>query len=90
MAVTVKEICDNVTLGREMSMLGNYESAEVYYEGTIQMLNRFIITISEPTRKDKWQQVSTSIYAIYSIINKVKVALYLSRYKGKLLTSMNN
>lgn len=57
MALTPKEICDNVTLAREMSMLGNYESAEIYYEGTIQMLNRFIITISEPLRKNKWQEV---------------------------------
>lgn len=57
MAVSVREICDNVTLAREMSMLGNYESAEVYYEGSLQMINRLIIIIPEPNRKNKWQQV---------------------------------
>lgn len=58
MAVTIKEICDNVRLAREMSMLGNYESAEVYYEGCLQMITRLIMQISEPLRKNKWQQVS--------------------------------
>lgn len=57
MAVTVKEICDNVTLAREMAMLGNYESAEVYYEGSIQMISRLILMIPEQLRKNKWQQV---------------------------------
>jgi katanin p60 ATPase-containing subunit A1 len=57
MAVTVREICDNVTLAREMTMLGNYESAEVYYEGCIQMINKLLLMIPEPLRKNKWQQV---------------------------------
>lgn len=58
MDISLKEICDNVTLAREMAMLGNYESAEVYYEGSIQMIHRFIIGINESFRKAKWQDVS--------------------------------
>ncbi|XP_018334050.1 katanin p60 ATPase-containing subunit A-like 1 isoform X2 [Agrilus planipennis] len=57
MAASIKEICDNVTLAREMSMLGNYESAEIYYEGSLQMISRLIFIISDPNRKNKWQQV---------------------------------
>lgn len=57
MAVSVREICDNVSLARETSMLGNYESAEVYYEGSLQMISRLIIMIPEPNRKSKWEQV---------------------------------
>lgn len=57
MAVSVRDICDNVRLARETSMLGNYESAEVYYEGSLQMINRLIIIIPETNRKNKWQQV---------------------------------
>lgn len=58
MAVTIKEICDNVTLAREMSMLGNYENAEVFYEGSIQMIHRLISTIPDINRKSKWQNVN--------------------------------
>lgn len=54
---TVKKISDNVTLAREMSMLGNYESAEVYFEGSIQLIMKLVTQISEPLRKSKWQDV---------------------------------
>lgn len=57
MAVSLKEIFDNVTLAREMSMLGNYENAEVYYEGSIQMIHKLALEIRDANRKMKWQQV---------------------------------
>ena len=59
MAVSVGEICENTKLAREMALMGNYESALVYYEGTVQMIHRLLITIADPTRKSKWQLVST-------------------------------
>lgn len=58
MNATVKEICDNVTLAREMAMLSNYENAEVYYEGSLQMIHQLVMMIPEPLRKSKWQDVS--------------------------------
>lgn len=54
----MKKVCDNVTLAREMSMLGNYESAEVYYEGSIQLIMKLVSLIAEPLRKGKWHDVS--------------------------------
>lgn len=54
---SVKEICDNVALAREMSVLSNYENAVIYYEGSLQLISKFISQISDPIRKDKWQQV---------------------------------
>lgn len=58
MAVSVGEICENTKLAREMALMGNYESALVYYEGTVQMIHRLLTTIADPTRKSKWQLVS--------------------------------
>lgn len=58
MAVSVGEICENTKLAREMALMGNYESALVYYEGTVQMIHRLLITIADPTRRSKWQLVS--------------------------------
>ncbi|KPI94271.1 Katanin p60 ATPase-containing subunit [Papilio xuthus] len=55
MAVSVGEICENTKLAREMALMGNYESALVYYEGTVQMIHRLLITIADTTRKSKWQ-----------------------------------
>lgn len=58
MAVNLKEICENITLARQMALFGNYDSAEVYYEGSKQMIARLLVSITEPTRKNKWQQVN--------------------------------
>lgn len=58
MAVSVMEICENTKLAREMALTGNYESAGVYYQGVVQMIHRLLITISDKTRKSKWQLVS--------------------------------
>lgn len=79
MVDNIKEICDNVTLAREMSMLGNYESAEVYFEGSIQMINRLIITISEPIRKNKWQQVQKTVAIEYDQVKQLKNMLHQLR-----------
>ncbi|EFA11410.2 katanin p60 ATPase-containing subunit A-like 1 [Tribolium castaneum] len=79
MVVTVKEICDNVTLAREMAMLGNYESAEVYYEGSIQMISRLILMIPEPLRKNKWQQVQKKVASEYNEIKVLKSMLQTLR-----------
>lgn len=72
MAVTGNEICDNITLAREMSMLGNYESAEVYYEGSLQMISQLILMIQEPTRKNKWQQVQKKVALEYDNLKSLK------------------
>ena len=32
MAISVSDICENTKLAREMSLLGNYETASVYYQ----------------------------------------------------------
>lgn len=61
MDVTIKDIYDNVRLAREKAMLGSYESAEVYYEGSLQMIRRLLVMVQEPLRKGKWQDVSHSL-----------------------------
>ena len=40
-----------------MSLLGNYETASVYYQGVIQQIHRLLSTIDDPGRKQKWQQI---------------------------------
>ncbi|XP_072402742.1 katanin p60 ATPase-containing subunit A-like 1 [Diabrotica undecimpunctata] len=75
MAVTIKEICDNIRLAREMSMLGNYENAEVYFEGCLQMISKLILMISEPLRKNKWQQVQKKVSTEYEEVKIIKSML---------------
>ncbi len=55
--ISVSEICENTKMGREYALLGNYETALVYYQGVLQQIQKLLITISDPSRKTKWNQV---------------------------------
>jgi katanin p60 ATPase-containing subunit A1 len=57
MAVSISEICENTKLAREMALTGNYETAGVYYQGVVQQIHRLLSTITDTTRRAKWQQV---------------------------------
>lgn len=84
MAVTIKEICDNVRLAREMSMLGNYESAEVYYEGCLQMISNLILIITDSLRKTKWQQVQKKVSNEYENVKILKTMLQTLRLEASV------
>lgn len=57
MAVSVFEMYENAKLAREMAVMGNYESSGVYYEGTLQQINRLVMA-ADQSNKQKWLSVS--------------------------------
>lgn len=42
-----------------MAVMGNYDSAGIYYEGVLQMLRKLLVGLSEPLQKGKWLMVSS-------------------------------
>ncbi|CAB4055773.1 KATNA1 [Lepeophtheirus salmonis] len=77
MAVTVSDICENTKLAREMSLMGNYETASVYYQGCIQQIHRLLATIEDPLRKRKWQTIQGQIAQEYDVIKNITQTLAL-------------
>lgn len=73
---SVHDIGYNLTIAREMTMMGNYESAEVYYLGSIQMISKLIKTINEPLRKSKWEEVQKKVSNEYRELKVLKNMLY--------------
>lgn len=57
MSFSVREICEDTKMAREYALLGNYETALVYYQGAVQMIHRLLATITDSIRKERWQQV---------------------------------
>jgi len=76
----VTDICDNTKLAREMSLLGNYETASVYYQGVVQQIHRLLGSIDDPVRKMKWQQIQGEIAQEYDVIKNIMQTLNL--FKG--------
>jgi katanin p60 ATPase-containing subunit A1 len=66
MSSTLGDICENVKSARENALLGNYETSQVYYQGALQQIQKLLITITDPVRKQKWQQVLDSVF-IYDV-----------------------
>jgi katanin p60 ATPase-containing subunit A1 len=50
------EIVDNVKMAREYALLGNYDTALVYFQGVLQQIQKHIVGIVDPVRKQKWHQ----------------------------------
>nr|CAD7393793.1 unnamed protein product [Timema cristinae] len=77
MAVSINEICENTKLAREMALMGNYETAGVYYQGVVQQIHRLLISIVDPTRKGKWQLVQQQIAQEYEQVKATTNTLQL-------------
>lgn len=73
--VSTSEICENAKLAREMVFMGNYDSAGIYYESVLQMLQKLIIGISEPQRKGKWTLIQTQISKEYTELKSIQKTL---------------
>lgn len=59
------EIGENTKMAREMTLLGNYESAEIYYQAVMQMIQRQVHLVDDTSRKAKWNVVSNTFIFFY-------------------------
>ena len=77
----ISEICENTKLGREYALLGNYETSLVYYQCVSQQIQRLLTSITDSTRKHKWQQVNNTAAIHQSIPN---IYYFYSNYFAKM------
>ncbi|KAG8176554.1 hypothetical protein JTE90_010766 [Oedothorax gibbosus] len=61
MSFSVRDICEDTKMAREYALLGNYETALVYYQGAVQQIHRLLATITDSIRKERWQQIQQKI-----------------------------
>lgn len=57
--VTTAEICENAKLARDSALIGDYDSASIYYEGLQSMLGKAMIETMDSQMKGKWKMVSS-------------------------------
>lgn len=73
--MSVAEICENTKMGREYALLGNYDTALVYYQGVVQQIQKLMSQIKDPVRKQKWQQVRQEISQEYEHVKDISQTL---------------
>lgn len=59
--VTTAEICENAKLARDSALIGDYDSASIYYEGLQSMLGKAMLETMDSQMKGKWKLVSCSL-----------------------------
>uniref|UniRef100_A0A182N4D6 Katanin p60 ATPase-containing subunit A1 n=1 Tax=Anopheles dirus TaxID=7168 RepID=A0A182N4D6_9DIPT len=73
--LSTSEICENTKLAREMAVMGNYDSAGIYYEGVLQMLRKLLMGLSEPLQKGKWLMIQQEISKEYNQMKLIQKTL---------------
>lgn len=68
---TLGEILENAQMGRENALLGNYDTAVVYYQGVLQQIQKQMIQIPDPYMKQKWQVVWCRFVLFFTFIAQV-------------------
>lgn len=75
MSFGVRDICENTKMAREYALLGNYETALVYYQGAVQQIHRLLTTITDSIRKERWQQIQQKIAQEYESVKEIQTVL---------------
>ncbi|KFB52068.1 AGAP001783-PA-like protein [Anopheles sinensis] len=73
--LSTTEICENTKLAREMAVMGNYDSAGIYYEGVLQMLRKLLVGMNEPLQKGKWLMAQQEINKEYNQMKLIQKTL---------------
>lgn len=57
-----QELNDNIRMGRECSLLGQYDTALVYYDSCLQLTSRVLMTGNrDMSKQQRWITVSKKI-----------------------------
>ncbi|XP_023213591.1 katanin p60 ATPase-containing subunit A-like 1 [Centruroides sculpturatus] len=75
MSINITDICENTKMGREYALLGNYETALVYYQGVVQQIHRLLQTINDSIRKERWQQIQQQVAQEYELVKDIPTVL---------------
>lgn len=62
--MSLHEISENMKLAREYALLGNYNSANVFYRGVLEQIKKFAYTVSDSGVQQRWQQVSVTRFVV--------------------------
>ena len=92
MSLAFEDVRRNVKLARSLTMQGNYEMAQLFYQNSVQQIQSFLSTIDSQMRRKRWQSVSRDQFFVcfnldrfliifYSHFNKQVQQLILSEIK---------
>ncbi|XP_072106872.1 katanin p60 ATPase-containing subunit A1-like [Mobula birostris] len=90
MKMSLLEISENVKLGREFALLGNYDSSLVYYQGVIEQIQKYLSSVRDPTYKQKWNQIWQEISEECQHVKEIVATLDGFKHNSSPLQAMRH
>ena len=80
----LEEICDNVKMGREYALLGNYDTSLVYYQGVLQQIQKRIngFVAKDSDIRSKWQLLRQELCQEYQYVKDITATLASFKIEG--------
>ncbi|XP_076807705.1 katanin p60 ATPase-containing subunit A1-like [Clavelina lepadiformis] len=81
---SLDEICENVKMGREYALLGNYDTAMVYYQGVLQQIQKLVNNLpsKESEIRSAWQSLRQELAQEYEHIKDITSTLASFKVEG--------
>ena len=78
------EISENVKMGREYALLGNYDTAMVYYQGVLQQIQKHINTLpaKESAIRSSWQSLRQELSQEHQYVKDITATLASFKIEG--------
>jgi len=77
------DIMDNCKLAREMSLMGNYETSTVYYQGVITQISKLLTVMEEPARQAKWRNIQAELTQEWELVRNIQTSLSFFTKEGQ-------
>jgi katanin p60 ATPase-containing subunit A1 len=78
----LEEICENARMGREYALLGDYETAQIYYQSVLQQISQYTSTLKDTQQKQRWHKVREELSKELDQVKEVQSIL--NSFKGPL------
>jgi len=75
MSLTLNEIFENVKAARQNALLSSYDTSLVYYQGALGQIQKHLQTLTDPAKKQEWQQMRQSIAQEFEALKDISGTL---------------
>ena len=83
MAPSTTDIMENCKLAREMSLMGNYETSTVYYQGVITQVSKLLTVLEDPSRQAMWRTIQTELTQEFELVRNIQTSLSFFNKEGQ-------
>ena len=90
MTSLLEDISENVKMGREYALLGNYDTASVYYQGVLQQIHKHMITVKDHNTRSHWQSVRQELAEEYEHVTNITNTLASFKVGGTSYPTSGN